>query len=429
MRILTLLLFLSTVTFGQNKGLWKKYIDIPAAPAQSSPLTIVPGDFCAGAGVFCPPASHEAKTSGNFTSGFSLRQWDGTVGSPYTLVNTAGDIYGGAGGAQEGVSITNSSNYYYLYGLSAAAPMIVKGNNGIQVKDGTSASGGTHVIIRNVVGKQPKAAGITANFPVSSGSYYAVEDYQFFRYFGTGVDATSQEGICYIGRTDPSGDYAPHGTVILKHNFSYNSAREGVQLEHITLVTATHNTCVLSGQGGVGSQTNSLQAHDLGPGSVIADNIFDGSPDAANVFTHGTTFRNNYFGFSVNGVFMGRTDNSYFSTSPRLTGDSVIYDGNDFNYTGAGTLAYVINVTERVAPVMIRNNTFSTNITAAYVDNRVAGYTNTITGTIGTKGNVSAAITAPIYLTGYNDQDNYAVQGLINTISPHYAKHRGYRDP
>jgi hypothetical protein len=162
---------------------------------------------------------------------------------------------------------------------------------------------------------------------------------------------------------------------------------------------------------------------------LISGNIFDGSPDAVNMFTHGTTISNNYFGFLVNGIFMGRTDNSYFSTSPRLTGDSVIYDGNDFNYTGAGTLAYVINVTERTAPVMIRNNTFSPNITAAYVDNRVAGYTNTITGGIGNHGNISAVIPAPTYVTGYNDQDNYANQGLVSVASLHYVKHRGYRVP
>src|SRR5258706_2828110 len=339
-RILFLLFLASSIFVQVNKGLWRKYVPIPSAPSQSSPHTLVPGDAvsgCCGAGIFDSlllSGNHQVKTSGNFSAGLSLRNWIGTASSPYVIVNTAGDIYGNAAGGAEGVSRTGNGNYWYLYGLSATAPMIVKGNNAIQLPAHTA---GGNFIVQNAVGRYPLAAGITANFDTSSGSYYGGLNISFWRKFGTGVDATDQEGICYLGATHTG--FATIANVVLTNNFSFTSAREGIQIEHITLATVTHNTCILAGQGGVGGQTNSLQAHDLGPGSVIRYNIFDNSPIAFNIFTHGTKIQDNLFVFSSAASFIGRTDNAYFSTSPNLTGDSLIFDGDYFLYNGGGSIA------------------------------------------------------------------------------------------
>lgn len=411
------------------------YTDIPAAPALSSPTTIIPTDFCCGAGVFnftllpAPPA--DGKTSGNFTNGFSLRQFDGTAGNEYRFVNTAGDVYGANGGAENGIGTTNSGNYIRLYGLDASNPMVCKGNIGVQLPSATIASGGFNGTVQNVVVKSCTNSGITGNYPIVGTQYYKNVLAQYNRIFSPG-----QEGS-YWG--DTGGSY--NGTNYLDvltytNNLSWTTAREGTQFEHVNLLTANHNTSIISGNAGTANQNNSLQAHDLGPGSVISYNIYDQAPIAFNIFTHGTKLEKDYFSFNtttsgggyVFNSFIGRTDNSYFSTSTRLTGDSLIFDGDFFNYTGAGTLDYLVQVNERVANIIFRNCTFSPNITHIMRDNRAVSFTNTLTGDIGDHGNVSATIAAPAYITGYSDPDDYGRQGRLQK-SLYYTLKMGYLTP
>lgn len=434
-KLFLLLTFLSTIAFGQNKGLWKKYVDIPPASALTAPIILVPADAdCCGPGIFnftkVTNTPKHVKTSGNFVNGLSLRQWDGTAGTEYTIVNTAGDIYGGVGGSEEGVSRTNSGNYWRLYGLSATAPMIIKGNNGIQLP---SATGGAVHVVRNAV-VNTVSSGVTANFGISGTAYYENVDISFIR----DLNNTGQGELVYIG--DTGGSY--NGTNYINvanvyHNFSYNLSRECNQFEHINLLSAHNNTGVLSGQTGGGGQDNSLQAHDLGVGSRIYYNIYDTSPSPFNIFTHGTRIDHNFFSFTatisgggyVYSGYIGRTDNSYFSASPRLSGDSLIFEYNYFKYKGAGTLDYLVQVNERVAHIIFRNCTFSANITHIMRDNRAVSYTNTLTGDIGDHGNVSATIADPVYVSGYNDANNYQAQGLLSMSSIYYTLHFGYRSP
>src|SRR5260221_4642053 len=345
-KLLYFLLLTGGFVVGQDKSSFKKYVDIPSAPTLKNPTSLVPSKECCGGGIYnfsiagSPGKGGDIKTSGNFTNGFSLRQFDGDATHVYRFVNTAGDIYGAPSGVQHGVSTTDHGNYLYFYGLQAASPGVTKGHNGFQLP---AASGGTHFIVQNYVGKSTGASGLTANFDSVSGSYYDSLIIRFYRTFDAG-----QEGICYLGATHPGFAYIHSADVY--HNFSYKSAREGTQFEHINFLTAHHNTCVLAGAGGVPEQTNSLQAHDLGPGSTIRYSIYDGSPVPFNVFTHGTTISHNYFGFTTAAGFIGRTDNCYFSSSTRLRGDSLIFDGDFFNYTGPGTLPYLTEIDERVAP-------------------------------------------------------------------------------
>lgn len=436
MRIITFLLLLSTLAHGQNKGLWKKYIDIPAAPALTAPVTITPADAdCCGPGIFnftkVTNTPRHVKTSGNFSNGLSLRQWDGTAGNEYTIVNTAGDIYGGAGGSEEGVSRTNSGNYWRIYGLSAAAPMIIKGNNGIQLP---SASGGAVHVVRNAVVNTAVSSGVTANFGISGSNYYENVDISFIRDFNN----TGQGELVYIGDTGGSYNGTNYiNTATVTNNFSYNLSREGTQFEHINLLVSNHNTCILSGQTGGGGQDNSCQFHDLGVGSRISYSIYDTSPSPFNIFTHGTRIDHNFFSFTgtISGGgylysgYIGRTDNSYFSASPRLSGDSLIFEYDYFKYKGAGTLDYLVQVNERVAHIIFRNCTFSANITHIMRDNRAVGFTNTLTGDIGNNGNVSLTIADPVYVGGYNDATNYQAQGLLSMSSVYYGLHYGYRTP
>lgn len=447
-KLIFLFLLISTVSYGQLKCCFSvpvppTYVAIPSAPTLTTPTTIIPSQFCCSSpGLFNytlvnggSPLGGDVKTSGAFTAGFSARQFDGDATHIYRFVNTAGDVYGTQGAGQNhGVSTTNSGNYLYFYGLDAAHPMVVTGENGFQLPSATVASGGAHFILQNIVIRYPNASGFTGNFGISGTNYYENWNQSFTRVIGAGA---SQEGICYLGNTGASYNGVNiHNIGTVTHNFSYNTGREGIQAEHVNLFTASNNTIILPGQGGTAGQTNALQLHDLGTGSRVSYNVIDNAPNIWNIFTHGTRIDHNYFSFTAadlsptrNG-FIGRSDNAYFAaTSTRMSGDSLIVENNYFNYTGGGTLAYLTAVEERVAHIIFRNNTFSSNITHIMLDNRVSSPTNTLTGDIGDHGNVSATITAPTYVTGYNDPDDYANQGLQSLTSVYLLLHFGYRSP
>lgn len=430
---------LSVAVFGQTKFIISRYVAIPAAPFTTG-TAIVPGDAtCCGPGIInfaSGRAPGDYKPAGAFVDGFSIRQADGA----YRFVNLAGTVFGTQGaGHAHGVSTTNAAAYNLkFYGLGPVTPWVVTGENGFQLPSATVANGGSRLLVQNAVARNPNASGFTANFAVSGDAYYENINLQFFRSFNAG-----QEGVHYIGNTTSTATTPNYINIAyVANNFSYNSSREGTQGEHINLYTATHNTCILPGSnwnaGGGPGQQNCFQAHDLGPGSSISYSIYDQGVDLWNIFTHGLKVHHNYFSFSAktgtapqtyNG-FIGRTDNqTWYALSPRMTGDSLIFDGDYFNYTGAGTLDYLTIVEERIAHIIFRNCTFSTNISHTMKDNRAGGSSNTLTGDIGDHGNVSAAITAPVWVSGYNNPDNYATHGLLVTSSPYYPKHFGYRTP
>jgi len=437
-KLLFLLVLVSTFAFGQPKGLWRKYVDIPNAPAQTSPVTITPANHDGGGNQFFTisslmGSSKSGKTSGNFSSGFDARSPVGTVGAPYIFVNTAGDQFGSAGVATHGITSITDADYYNWYGLSATAPLLVTGGSGANGFALNARAGGSHHVIQNAVINAPNSSGLSANNAVNGTNYYETFDGSFLRVFNAG-----QEGF-YLINTTGTTTTPNYGNIFnLTNCFTYTTSREGFQGEHINVFKASHNTVVLAGQTGGAAQNNACQGHDLGPGSRYSYNIFDGSPVAFNLFTHCLRIDHNYFSFTLNfdpgdghtiNSDIGRTDNAIWNASARLTGDTVIVENNYFNFTGAGTLEYFTLVELRDAVVIFRNNTFSPNITHIMKDQRAVGFTNTLIGDIGNNGNVSASITAPIYVTGYNDPNNYLYQGLLVTSSPYYSAHMGYRTP
>jgi len=422
-------MFPSSIASGR-RVVTRQYLPLAAAPSLTAPHTTIPSDdYAPGFFTYANfggtnTVGNDVILSGNFNLGLDCNGFSTTVNpSPYyRMVNFDGaTVLGSSSLADHAMQTIGSFSGVELYGKSATEPLVFKSQtqNGAQIG---STSFGSYFLFQNCVVKGAGASGMTANFGSTSIYYESVTLYQY-RTFNTG-----EEGICYLGHTSNPFSYLNYATVT--HCFSYISQREGTQFEHINYLTSHHNTCVLPGQTATGGQNHGLQAHDIGAGSTIAYNIYDGSKYPFNIFTHGLTISYTYFGFTNSGTgyggFIGRTDNSYFSTSPRLTGEPLIFYRCYFNYTGVGTLTYMTSIEERVANIIFLECVFSPNITNAYLDNRVAGYTNTITGTIGTNGNTSATILSPTYITGYNDQDDYEHQGLLT--SPFYLSLRmGYR--
>lgn len=434
-RLLFLFLLVSTVSYGQLKCCFSvpvppTYVAIPSAPTLTSPTVIVPSDptyECCGGGIFTPPGGSTAGgdiiPTGNFLGspgGFSARQWDGDATHIWRVVPASGSILGTASGSGHGWSQTDHGNYQYLYGLSAAAPGVVKGQFGVFF---TANTAGGHWLVQNFVAKSTTAGSFQANAGNSGGAYYDTLRYTFCRSFTSG-----QEGL-YEGFT--SANYAKCNRLYVKHFFAYNSNREGLQVKGDNSADVSNVTVVGAGQGHVAAQDRNFQWDDSN--GRLHHSVFEGGFEGAQIFSHGSQFDHLYINWSNDGVSagisLGRTDNqaSFDLPSSRLNGDSVIFDAICFKKSGT-VAAYAINVQLRDAPIIIRNCTFD-NISAASGDNRVAGFTNTITGAIGDHGNVSGTCATPTFVTGYNDPDDHANQGLLLTSSTWYLNHYGYRSP
>ena len=409
-----------------NKGLFRTWTDIPAAPTLSTPITIIPSDEHVPSSSFLNTlhgmTSHVGKDiilDGNFADSFYLNDFAPTSAPPYyNFVHAIGTILG-AGGTRHGVSGVTDADHQRFYGLSALNPPIVRSGtqNGFQL---SSRAGGAHYILQNIVIDTPGASGTTFNFGGGGSNFYEDVQLSFIRVFNAG-----QEGICYIGNTSSGFHYINTATV---HDcFTYNSQREGTQWEHINLLLAYKNTVINSGQSGAGGQDGLIQLHDLGPGSLVRDSIYDGAPNMGTAFTHGTTVRNCYFRWTTaNPLFIGDATTSYFSGSSRLSGQPQLYDSCIFHCDNVGTLAQMANVAEVGCNIEFRNCIFSNNITALYLDTRAGSPTNSLIGTISTNGNTSAAITAPTYGAGYNVYSNYLNHGLCNS-STYRGLHMGFR--
>lgn len=406
-----------------NKGHFRRYLDIPLAPTLSSPVTIIPSDIHVPSQSFLNTlhgmtahVAHDIITSGNFSAGFTLRDFTPPGPTYYRFVSTAGDIFGAPGGVPHAITDVIDGDYQAFYG--ALSPPTCKGQNGFQLP---SRSTGSNFIIQSYVIDSPTASGMTANFGVGGSNFYNSLDVSFLRSFNAG-----QEGICYIGHTSSPYDYIQTATV---HDcFSYNSSREGTQTEHVNVLHLWNNTVILSGQTGGAGQDGLIQLHDVN--GLVENSVYDGAPTPGTTFSHDTTVRNCYFRWTTNAsLFIGDSAGSYFGGSPRLNGRPLLYDSCYFHYDGPGTLAALATVAEKGCDIEFRNCVFSTNITTLYSDIRGGGPTNLLIGTLTTNGNTQVAITAPSYVSGYNVTSDYLHHGLLDTSSLYYFKRMGYRTP
>lgn len=409
------------------KGHFRRYLDIPSAPTLSSPATYIPSDINVPSQDFLYTlhggvhnVGRDIKTSGAFTVGLYLRDHTAIAPNiPYRIVNTAGDIFGTAGGVPHAMSLSVDADYLYYYGLSPSAPILCKGQNGFQMN---SRVGGSHHLIQNAVIDSPTASGCTFNFGAGGSNYYENINLSFLRSFNAG-----QEGICYIGHTSAPYDYI--NVAVVHDCFSYNSSREGTQTEHVNNLHLYNNTVILSGQTGGAGQNGLIQLHDVN--GLVENSIYDGAPTPGTTFSHGITIRNCYFRWTAAAapLFIGDTSGAYFSASTRLNGLPILYDNCIFHNDSGSSLAKFATVAEKNCNIEFRNCVFSSNITALYDDIRGGAPTNSLIGTISTNGNSQAVLTAPTYISGYNSVSDYLHHGLLSQTDQYYFKRMGYRTP
>lgn len=424
-KLLFLLLFVTSLANAQL-GIFKKYVDIPAAPSLTTPTTIIPSGDCCGGALYVPPggstAGGDVILNGNFNrspgGGFGARQWDGDATHIWRIVNAAGAILGSPGGSGHGFTGVDHGNFIYLYGLSVAEPGVSMGQFGVFHLANTA---GGHGYIQNWVAKSTTAGSFQANQGSAGGLSYDTIRYKFCRSFSSG-----QEGL-YDGFT--SALYAKFNYIFVPHFFAYNSNREGFQIKGANSALIKNVTIVGAGQGHLGSQDRGFQWDDSNGRFCysIIYNVYEG----AQIFSHGSRFDHLFISWSNSvstaNILLGRTDNqgAFDLPSTRLSGDSLIFENLCIKKEGT-TATYAFDVQLRDAPIIFRNCTLD-NISNMFQDNRVAGFTNTITGSIGNHGNVSGTCATPTFAGAYNDPDNYAYQGLLLSNDPWRNAGYGYR--
>lgn len=408
-----------------NKGLFKKALDFPAQPTFVSPVTIIPSqEFSTGLFNYTLVSATEGGggdfiLNGNFTHGFSFRQADGDATHRYRGKVTAGTILGGASGTEPGYSQTNYGNYHELYGDS-------RNNNPVVVKGERGAGGlvprltGANYVLQDIVAKSTTAASFQANGNVSTSEYYNAIYQQYCRSFGSG-----QEALRYFGKTSSGG--AQIRLIRSTHNFGMDSSRDIGQIEGCDDFLVTNDTGINWGLGGVSGQLNGIQI-EYSKGSWLYC-IYDSGKTSFTIFANGVTIGHNYFSGTLPG-YIGKSDDLtlYYNLAglnARIDGSDIIIENNYFKNKGVAT--YAFEIAESKANIIIRNNIFQ-DYSTAYLDSR-GTHTNTITGSIGNNGNVSATIIEPTYIGGYNDPDNYQAQGRLDPSSPYWALRMGYKTP
>lgn len=412
-------------------GHFRKGVDIPSAPSLTSPVTIIPTQDCCGGATYNYTliggvgSGGDVIPSGNFTrspnGGFGARQWDGDATHIYRVVPAAGTILGTASGSGHGFTTIDHGNYIYLYGLSPAEPGVSKGQFGVWFP--ATAAGG-HFYVQNWVGKSTTAGSFQANAGNGGGAYYDTVRYKFCRSF-----TSSQEGL-YLGFTSPN--YAKFNYIYVKHFFSYNSNRECLQIKGANSADISNVTSVGAGQSHTGAQDRNFQWDDSN--GRLSYSVFYNGYEGAQIFSHDSRFDHLFISWShtlsTSNILLGRTDTgaAFDYPSSRLNGDSLIFENLCIKKEGAAYAFGAFDVQNRDAPIIFRNNTLD-GISYMYDDNRAVGYTNTITGTVGTQGNVTGTCPTPTFVTNYSDPDNYAVQGLLNSSDTYKLLHYGYRSP
>lgn len=403
------------------------YIQIPNAPFSTGYARPVAGLAVAGQ-IFTSDlaGNFDIILDGNFNSGISLNGLNGTRGSPYRFVNKDATFIAGdpASTTFHSFSTTNSSTYVEIYGKSATQRMLLQAGAGESGMAFFPIGGeGSTLRMQNVIGTNIGYCLVLA----SQGDYSTPTSYRKLVITFSSIDkiSTEGEGVMYDGHN--GSPYGFTGRNILLHCTSKDKGREGFQDQHVNEGYIFNCTFINSGQSGIAGQTNDFQVHDCAK-HVIENCIFDGAPLPFNLFTHDLVVRNCYIRFTSGEGFIGRTDNAYFASPAlnNLNGIKVLFENCDIVYDdgAGGTIAHMAQFAERTANYEFKNCNFQ-KITAIIDDQRVAGFTNTVTGTISTNGNaVVTNIPKPTYKSTTTSSKDY-----LKVTGYHYNKRRGALTP
>jgi len=366
-----------------------KYYNIPNAPFTSGYNRAQTGLGIAGqlrpTDVGSPAGDLDIVFTSNFTDGLSIRDFGS---NKFRITNS--DLWTVGGAGVKGLASLLINNDIELYGATSTSPLIIEaglaGNSGI---NWISTVAGPTLKIQNVIAKSADFAGLLAS------------------------SSTDKEGEgIYIGNTGTT--FAATDSVYIEDVFITDKGRDGLQLGHITDIYVNRFTCYDVGKTNTSQQDHLVQIVDSN--GLIENSIFDLAPRLCNLSTHGITFRNCLFVFNDASEigFIGRTDNLVYYPTARHNGQPILFDSCYFLDLSGNSTGALINVQERIANVEFLNCVFDTPKSTLFQDTRVAGFTNSLVGTLTTNGNTTVStLEQPTYMS--TTLTDYDTHGLITS--------------
>jgi hypothetical protein len=354
---------------------------------------------------------------GNFTDGITFAgPIVGTQAVPYRFVNKAVTV---VGNNTKGFATTGVIDYIELYGKNAASPMIIFANGAsFSAIQWAAQSGGTSLLVQNIVAKDADSSGALINTSSATSTYRNLI-FKFYRNIGK---TTGAEGF-YLGST--TTPFSTFNSITIQDCLIMNKGWDSAQIGHCNSLSMNRFTSYNTGVSNVNQQDHLIQVIDTN--GVIENCIFDLAPRLCNIFAHGITFRNCYFRFNdpTEIGFIGRTDNLSYYPTPRFNGLPILFENCVFHDMSGSAVGALVNVQERIANVEFKNCQFQTLKGILFQDSRAVGFTNTLTGNLTTNGNTLVTnLVAPIYMS--TSADAYETHGLV-TNSFFLARGMGYR--
>jgi hypothetical protein len=384
------------------------YIYPPDAPVFADPVQLDPVGNALDGSIFTADLAGKLDVilEGHWDDGCALNAIIGSRHRPIRFVNLDANTLLGdpANPSVHGMSVLNNTDNIELWGKDRNTPLRFSAGTGQSglVWLAKTTDGGTILRTTNLQMEDVGYAGILSN-QGSGSAIYKKEVHRWVKVKGLVAEG---EGV-YKGNTGTP--FSVTDLFILIHAGIENKGREGLQLGHVGRALVFNGTFKSVGQTVAHPQDHLMQVVDCN--GIIANNIFDGAPALFNIFTHDVLFENNYFGFTATRGYIGRTDDlSYYGSNPRFNGVKQHYKNNIFHWRGGSTLSSLVEVAERIADIDFEDNVFVGDISALFFDNRVAGHSNSLVGTLSTNGNqiisskdlpsyVSTALTHKDYLS------------------------------
>lgn len=392
------------------------YVNIPSAPVFADPVELSYANTSTG-NIFT--SNLAGKTDIVLAGAWSRVVANGIVGTAsvpqrFTNKDATVEIGGLAHLADHAFKSLNGANYCEIYGKSAAAPLVFKGNqNGLQWNAQTA---GAYLKAVNIVCKDITFAGGFLNVG-SSDQRYADVLFEFFRIIGSQSEG---EGM-YQGETTQT-DFSYFTKSIYRNIFVYLKGRDGGQWNnHLNALISNvtfHDVGKLASAAADQRQLIQLQNFN----GIVKDSIFDGAPALGNIFSHGVIIRNCYFRWKSGPLYIGNLLANY--TAP-LTANNQPIIIEDCIFDPEEPVANLIRVAEDDCNIILRNNRVSSLVSNDFSDERVDKLSYSLQST-GNNTITYNTIDPVTYKT--LDVNDYANHGLITTV-PYYRRGMGYCTP
>lgn len=209
----------------------------------------------------------------------------------------------------------------------------------------------------------------------------------------------------------------------MTHCLGLNAGWDPIQVGHADSIHIRKSTFYGGGLVNQAGQDHAMQFVDVN--GLVEFTVFGGQR-AFNLSTHGLTISDCYI--EINDAseigFIGRTDNLSYYPTARHDGRPILFLRCYIKDRSGSSSGALVNVQERIADVEFRDCIFDTTKSTLFQDTRVAGFTNSLIGTLTTNGNSIGSIPIPTFIS--TTTSDYTTHGLINQ-SWFIEKKIGYR--